>query len=56
MDKGFCEAINCELDSCDECLAKKYDEYVEETVTRAIKNLAGIMRGQNTIKGGHKHE
>lgn len=52
MDKGFCEAINCELDSCDECLAKKYDEYVEETVTRAIKNLAGMVQGQEERGGG----
>ncbi len=51
MDKGFCEAINCELDSCDECLAKKYDEYVEAIVVGAMKNLAGMAQGQEE-RGG----
>jgi len=46
MDKGFCEEINCELDSCDECLAKKYDEYVEAIVVGAMKNLADMVQGQ----------
>ncbi len=48
MDKGFCEAIKCKATNCDECLARKYDEYVEEIVYKAMKSLANVSK-----KGEH---
>ena len=44
MDKGFCKHIGCERTDCENCLAKKYEDYVEEMLFKALKNLARMQK------------